>query len=242
MPYSLHTNKIIDEKNVFVNELFDMVLEKDELISGSGSTIATQIHKLYMTVYIMNYFKTKKLKTNYFEYLLTSIIESESLVFCGFINAAVMQLRSALEMALKLNYYESHPIEWELHMQGKYELKGVEYREFLYMHPKFEKLNNFNRNDIERLWSDLCKYSHFDITVIKEICVIEDMRNIFTSSEEKSSYEKKLKSCCRLIILILFIIDGSWFKGVEKSYFDYIFEILYTSDESSDLKIGLCIE
>lgn len=61
MPNSLHTNKIKDEKDAFVNELFDMIPKREELISGEASAIATQIHKLYLTIYIMNYFKSQKL-------------------------------------------------------------------------------------------------------------------------------------------------------------------------------------
>lgn len=193
MPNSLHTNKIKDEKDAFVNELFDMIPKREELISGEASAIATQIHKLYLAIYIMNHFKSQKLKTDYYEYFLTSVIERESLVLCGFINAAVMQLRSAVEMAFKMNYYENHPVECDLHMQGKHELKGIEYREFLYIHPKFTRLSNIKRDNIELLWSDLCKYSHFDISVINEVGVIQDMKSVFTSSEEKKSYEKKIK-------------------------------------------------
>ena len=51
-----------------------------------------------------------------------------------------------------------------------------------------------------------------------------------------------MKSSLRIVILILFLVDESWLKGVEKSYFDYIFELLYNSSESSDLKINLRIE
>ena len=47
---------------------------------------------------------------------------------------------------------------------------------------------------------------------------------------------------CAVLILILFLIDSSWLKGVEKSYFDYVFEILYTSNETRELKIALGIE
>ena len=74
MPNSLHTNKIKDEKDAFVNELFNMIPKREELISGEASAIATQIHKLYLTIYIMNYFKSQKLKTDYYEYLLSDIL------------------------------------------------------------------------------------------------------------------------------------------------------------------------
>ena len=45
MPNSLHTNKIKDEKDAFVNELFNMIPKREELISGEASAIATLIHK-----------------------------------------------------------------------------------------------------------------------------------------------------------------------------------------------------
>lgn len=45
MPNSLHTNKIKDEKDAFVNELFNMIPKREELISGEASAIATQILK-----------------------------------------------------------------------------------------------------------------------------------------------------------------------------------------------------
>ena len=70
----------------------------------------------------------------------------------------------------------------------------------------------------------------------------EDMTNIFSSENEKKAFRDKLKSSLRIVILILFLVDESWLKGVEKSYFDYIFELLYNSSESSDLKINLRIE
>lgn len=41
MPNSLHTNKIKDEKDAFVNELFNMIPKREELISGEASAIAT---------------------------------------------------------------------------------------------------------------------------------------------------------------------------------------------------------
>ena len=34
MPNSLHTNKIKDEKDAFVNELFSMIPKSEELISA----------------------------------------------------------------------------------------------------------------------------------------------------------------------------------------------------------------
>ncbi len=242
MPISLHTDKIKDEKNAFITELYKMIVNEEQLIEGIYSKEATQIHKLYLTLYIMNYYKSNKLSTIYYDYLLTSGIESESLVLCGFTNAAIMQLRSTVEMSFKMLYYEFHPIEWQLHRERQFDLKGIEYREFLYNHPKFSSLKYINREYIEGIWNDLCKYSHFDINVINKLSVIEDMANIFSSEREKKKFRDKLKSCLRIVIIILFLVDESWLKEVEKSYFDYVFELLYNSSETSDLKINLRIE
>ena len=242
MPISLHTDKIKDEKNAFVEELYKMIINKEQLLEGIYDTRATQVHKLYLTLYVMNYYKTKTFNTTYYDLLLTSGIESEALILCGFTNASLMQLRSMVEMAFKMLFFEFHPIEWQLHCANQFDLKGVEYIEFLYNLPMFKRLNSINRADVEAIWGDLCKYTHFDINVIKNISVIEDMKNIFSSESEKNAFINKVKLCMRVVIIILFLVDGSWLKEVEKSYFDYIFELLYTSSEASDLKINLHIE
>ena len=242
MPISLHTDKIKDEKNAFVKELYKMVINEEQLLEGMYNNEAIQIHKLYLTLYIMNHYKSKRFNSMYYDYLLTSGIESESLILCGFTNASIMQLRSTVEMAFKMLYFEFHPIEWQLHSENQFDLRGIEYREFLYTHPRFSNLKYINREYVESVWKDLCKYTHFDISVINKISVIEDMTNIFSSENEKKAFRDKLKSSLRIVILILFLVDESWLKGVEKSYFDYIFELLYNSSESSDLKINLRIE
>ena len=45
MPNSLHTNKIKDEKDAFVNELFDMILKREELISGDIRILKKKLTK-----------------------------------------------------------------------------------------------------------------------------------------------------------------------------------------------------
>lgn len=242
MPISLHTNKIKDEKNAFIEELYRIIVNKEELITGKYDNASTLIHKYYLTIYIMEYYKKNAITNIYYDLMLTSVIESEALIQCGFINAAVMQLRCAVESTLKLLYYELHPIEWVLHQDNKFDLSGIEYREFLYKHPKFSKFQYEKRETIEQLWGDLCEYSHFNINVINEINLLIDIKTVFSSTEENEKYIKKLKMSMRVIIIILFLLDGTWLKNVEKSYFDYVFEILFGSNEIRDMKINLEIE
>jgi hypothetical protein len=242
MPLSLHTDKIRNEKNAFIEELYNIIVDKDELINGNYSSAATKIHQYYLTVYIFNHFKRNNMNTAYYDYMLTSIIESEALVQCGFVNAALMQLRSSLEMAFKMLYYECHPIEWELHEKEQFDLRGVEYREFLYRHPKFSKLPYENKENIERVWGELCKYSHYDINVVKEISVISDIKTVFSNCKERDNFLSKLKLTMRIIVEIMFIVDNAWLVEVEKSYFDYVFEVLFKSDEIRHMKIALEIE
>lgn len=60
MPFSLHTDKIREEKNAFIEELYKVFPEKDKLISGEWSNQATRIHKKYLALYIMNYHKSDR--------------------------------------------------------------------------------------------------------------------------------------------------------------------------------------
>ena len=46
----------------------------------------------------------------------------------------------------------------------------------------------------------------------------------------------------RIIVEIMFIVDNAWLVEVEKSYFDYVFEVLFKSDEIRHMKIALEIE
>ncbi len=240
MPSSLHSNKIKDEKNAFVEELYKVFPEKDKLVSGAWNSKATQIHKYYLALYIMNFQKPKSLKTKYFNYLMTAAIESEALFLGGFKNAAFMQLRCAMEATFKLLYYETHPVEWELHKSKGFDLTGLEYREFLYMHPKFAHLNIL-KYDIERNWGELCQYSHYDISIVNDITCVIDIKNIMSDNAGFEDSMKKIKSTIREMVFIFFMIDSRWLEGIEKAYFDYIFEILYSKAERITLidKLGI---
>lgn len=233
MAISLHSDKIKDEKNAFVTELYKKITKVETLTSGELDRSATRVHKLYMAIYIMNYHKSEKLKTTYFEHLLTGIIESEALIMAGFKNAAFMQLRCAMECAMKLLYFETHPIEWQLHQTNEFEKRGIEYREFFYSHPLKKKIDFILKEDVERNWSELCKYSHYDISVVKDISCIIEMDNVLENDLDKSLF--KIKDTFRQMVCIFFIIDPSWLKELEKTYFDYVFESLFTAKEREEL-------
>ncbi|MBN1071862.1 hypothetical protein DVV81_11895 [Clostridium botulinum] len=241
MPMSLHTNKIKVEKDCFIEELYKMILNKDELIDGTLNSKATQLHKLYLAIYIMNNYNKKEQNSQYLNYLITSIIESESLFIIGFTNAGMMALRSALECSFKFLYYEYHPIELQLNEIGEFDIKGIDYRNFMYSIPNVKKLNFIMKDDIERVWSELCKYAHYDISVIKEISVISDIKPVFNDNESFDNIKKIIKAVFRTIIVIMFTVNPKWLESVEKSYFDYVFEVLFNAEEVSNMKISLKI-
>lgn len=156
MPISLHTDKIKDEKNAFVQELYDTVLTRNALIDGDYSSQAVRLHKLYLALYIMNHFNQKEFQSQYYEYLMSCLIESESLFFIGLKNSAMMVLRSALELSFKFLYFEYHPIELKRNEIGEFDLHAIEYREFLYAFPSFSEQQVIRRDFVERLWRELC--------------------------------------------------------------------------------------
>ncbi|OOM11009.1 hypothetical protein [Clostridium saccharobutylicum] len=241
MPISLHTNKIKEEKDCFIEELYKMILKKEDMINGDEDNKATQLHKFYLTTYVMNHYNKKEHNSQYFNYLMTSIIESESLFVLGFTNAGMMSLRSALESSFKFLYYEYHPIELQLNEIGEFDIKGIDYRNFMYSIPCFQKLSFIKRDEIERIWSELCKYAHYDISVINDISVISDIKPVFKDEDSFRKIKKNIKEVFRVIIIIMFMVNSKWLECVEKSYFDYIFEVLFKDNETINMKISLNI-
>lgn len=76
---------------------------------------------------------------------------------------------------------------------------------------------------------------------VDQISVISEIKPIF---EEEASFKKYLamiKDVFKIIIAILFLVDPSWLQKVEKSYFDYPFEILFDSRDITELKVKLKI-
>lgn len=241
MPMSLHTNKIKNEKNCFVEELYNMIISKEELINGELGNKATQLHRFYLATYVMKHYNKKEHDSQYFNYLMTSIIESESLFIMGFTNAGMMSLRSALESSFKFLYYEYHPIELQLNEMGEFDIRGTDYRNFMYSIPCFQRLNFIMKNEIERVWSELCKYAHYDISVINDISVISDIKPALKDEGSFEKIKKNIKEVSRIIIIIMFMVNSKWLEGVEKSYFDYVFEVLFKCDETINMKISLNI-
>lgn len=179
MPQSLHTDKVKDEKNAVVQELYDTLISKDSLLNGAFSSQALRIHKLYLSLHIMNHFKHVELQSQYFNNLVSCIIESESLFLLGFKNSAMMVLRSALELSFKLLYFEYHPIELQRNECGNFDLHGIEYREFLYSFPLFSRQSILSKEQIEQLWRELCQYTHCDLKTVDQISVIAEIKPVF---------------------------------------------------------------
>ena len=78
--------------------------------------------------------------------------------------------------------------------------------------------------------------------MVKEISVISDIKTVFSNCKERDNFLSKLKLTMRIIVEIMFIVDNAWLVEVEKSYFDYVFEVLFKSDEIRHMKIALEIE
>lgn len=241
MPQSLHSQKINDEKDAFVCELFDTTNQKDDLISGKYSRQSARLHKLYMSFYVLNHFRRKELCSDYYDSILSCVIESESLFLVGLCNSPMMLLRSALEMSFKLLYFEYHPIELIRNSQQKFDLHGIEYREFLYAFPAFSAQNIIVKEDVEKTWSDLCLYTHFDYKAVETVSVISQITPIFDDEQKLAKYLDSIKKVFRIILCILFLVDPEWMKEVEKSYFDYPFEVLFNGEEKSKLILALKI-
>lgn len=241
MPQSLHTDKIRDEKNAFIEELYNTIPSKADLLSGENASQAVRLHKLYLTFYIMANFKNVTLQSPYFNNLMSCIIESESLFFLGFKNSGMTLLRSAIESAFKLLYYEYHPIELIRNTNGDFDLRGLEYREFLYSFPAFSAQNVIKKDDVERVWSKLCEYTHSNVKTVDQISLVAEIKPIFETEQTFTQYLSQIKQVLRTIICILFLVSPNWLEHTEKSYFDYVFEILFDATETSALKVNFRI-
>ena len=119
-------------------------------------------------------------------------------------------------------------------------MRGIDYRDFLYRHPKFIKLD-FQKEQFESNWNELCQYSHYDINIVKDISCVIEITNVLSDKNELSDSIKKIKNSIKEMICILFMVDPRWLEGIEKAYFDYVFEILYTKEERRLLidKLGI---
>lgn len=241
---SLHTQKIADEKDAFLTELLAGLPKESALVgNGAQSVRARRLHEKYLALHILAHYKpaASPLETNYFDAIVSHWIESECLFLLGFRNAGMTALRATLESAIKLVYYENHPVEWTLHAGGSHNLHSVEYRDFLVSVPNLGGLAFNSKASLDLLWKELCRFVHTDLRAITTIGVVSDIKSITELPEHEFSritthvhnVAKTVASCC-------LSVDPKWLLNVEKAYFDAVFE-LYTTQERAAVKSGLRI-
>ena len=232
----LHSSKIKDERDAFVEEFYKNLIKKESIVSGELEVKSRSLHKTMLPLYIMKHYSRKSFSSSYFDIIMTSIIEAEMLLILGFKNSGMGSLRSAMESSFKFLYYEFHPIENVLHNSSEFDLSGLSYREFFYSFPNLNDISFNSRDKVERIWSYLCKYVHSDISSVQTITYVSEVSSVLNLEEKE--YNKVLniiKEQIKIIISIFFAIDSQWVKEVEKAYFDAIFEI-YTTGERSEVK------
>ncbi|MCK5030812.1 MAG: hypothetical protein KAR64_05045 [Thermoplasmatales archaeon] len=172
---------------------------------------------------------------------MSQAIESESSLILGFRTLGMTSLRSLVESDFKFLYYENHPIEYCLHKKGKFDLPISEYRNFLYIYPNSETIEDLKREYIESIWTELCGYVHSSLKSITPMTFVEDIDTIFSLSEPKWQKTIKLiKKVIRMSVIISFIVNNDWGKPIEKAYFDEIFK-LFTAQESNKIKTAFNI-
>jgi hypothetical protein len=171
--------------------------------------------------------------------ILSHLIECECLLILGFRNAGLTLLRSAVEAAFKLLYYETHPVEWQLHQKGSHDLRGLAYREFLYSFPGLGEVEFAAKAETELLWTDLCKFVHSDLRAVSQVSVVADIQTALgLPGNEQAALLGRIQAANKLIIACCFAVDPAWLKGVEKAYFDAVFDT-YTTAERAAVKEAL---
>ena len=234
---SLHSNKIAEEKNIYIKELFDSLPNKSDCISGKYKTRARTLHRIFLPIYILNAFKDQdSFTTKYFDVIISLTIESESSLVVGFYNLGMSALRSLLESAIKLLYYECHPIEYQLHEGSKHELRANEYREFLYSYPEAVKIDDLNSKNIETIWAELCGFVHHNYKTASKITMIKELNSIFNLNENSwQNTLKNIKRVIRVVIILVLIVSPEWGKNAEKAYYDEVFRI-FSPKEKKDIR------
>jgi hypothetical protein len=241
---ALHSKKVADEKDAFFGELLASLPKSKRLKNGGDlAARARRLHERFIAVHILSHYKPHDgpLITDYFEMVASLLIECECLLALGFYNSGMMVLRASVEASIKLLYYETHPIEWQLHQAGKFDLHGNEYREFLYSVPAFSGLPFFAKNSFEPLWTGLCKFVHGDLKAIAQVGVVGDIKTVLGLAEPKFvEFLSRLREANKVIIACCFAVDPKWLLNVEKAYFDAVLEV-YTTAERSAVKDKLRI-
>lgn len=232
----LHSRKIADEKNAFLGELLAGIPKIGEVESGSLATNARRLHEKYLPLHILAHYKPSEspLQTDYFDVVMSHWIESECLFVVGFKNAGMMSLRATLEAAIKLVYYENHPIEWVLHRDGKHDLHGNEFREFFYRVPHLHELRFNSRDSVEALWKTLCKFVHCDLRTITKIGILADIASVLSLPEAQfATLLEHIQDVLHIVISCCLSKDPKWLVGVEKAYFDAVLALYSVQDREA---------
>ncbi|MFL0473464.1 hypothetical protein ACH0CI_15860 [Priestia sp. 179-F W1.4 NHS] len=238
---ALHSQKIKDERNAFIEEMYNNLVNKELLISGDLEVNSRRLHKTMLPVYIMKHYCESEFNSTYINYIMTNLIECEMLLILGFKNAGMTSLRAAMESSFKFLYYEFHPIENTLHNNNEHNLNGLQYREFLYSFPGLKEISFMQKDSVERTWSDLCKYVHSDIHSVETITYVSEISSVLELESSKfNTFLRNQKNILKIIISIFFAVDKNWVEKVEKTYFDAIFEI-FEIDERNEVKQRLQI-
>ena len=241
---ALHSNKLVAEKDAFLGELLAGLPKADRLLAGGDLSLkARRLHERYLPLHILSHYRpaSSPLRTDYFEAVVSHWIESECVFALGFRNAGMTSLRSALEAAIKLVYYEQHPVEWQLHQLGKHDLHGKEFREFLYRVPRLADLPFISSSKVEPLWIGLCKFVHTDLRTVSTVSVVGDIKSVIGLAEAKfAETADYVHKTCKVIVSCVLSIDPNWLLGVEKAYFDAVFDT-YPVFERSRVKEKLRI-
>ncbi len=239
---SLHSNKIRDEKEAFVKELYKGFPKIKDLIDGDLDSKARRLHEVMLPVYIMRHYHKGQLSTPYLDIIITNLIETECLLILGFKNSAISTLRLALESSLKFLYYEHHPIESILHVEmDKHLLNGKEYRDFLYVFPRLNEIRFLAKEILEKQWSELCGFVHGKITVLEEATVVSDITSVLKAGEDDfRDVLNLLRYVNKVIVTMFFTVDKRWAQEMEKSYFDAVFDI-FEIEERQEVKEKLMV-
>ncbi|GAB7058239.1 MULTISPECIES: hypothetical protein [unclassified Paenibacillus] len=228
--------QIREESLAFIESLFQSVEDNKNEIYNNYSNRLNTLHKAIFPIYILNHYKDYSFISDYYQILMSNIIESQSLMGLGFYNSGMNILRSAIESSFKLLYYETHPVENILHNEGQHSLTITEYREFMYNHPLVRQLRTIERDKVEAIWKDLCSYVHNDIKAIKTISVLTDIKSVYTFSErEFQTVIEKYKNSVKIIVTIFLVLNNEWTKNIEKTYYDFIIDI-YSPEEIRSIK------
>lgn len=231
---ALHSRKVEAEKDAFVSELLANIPDTEALLAGGAmAQRARRLHERFIPVHILSHYRPRPgpLKTDYPEMILSHSIECECLFVLGFYNAGMILIRAAVESAIRLVYYETHPIEWRLHQAGSHNLHGNQYREFLYSFPGLGELPFHDKASLEVLWAALCQFVHSDLRAVSQLGAVGDIKSVLGFKEPKFvQLLDRLRDAVKVVVACCLSVDPNWLSGVEKVYFDAVLDIFSVSE------------